>query len=859
MADNKPRTIPLPIEEEVRTSYLNYAMSVIVSRALPDVRDGLKPVHRRILYGMNEMGLRSDRPYKKCARITGDVLGKYHPHGDMAIYDSLVRLAQDFNMRYPVVDGQGNFGSIDGDPPAAVRYTEARMNRIAEEMLRDIDKDTVDFGPNYDGTQQEPLVLPGAFPFLLANGSSGIAVGMATNIPPQNLREVCAAVVKLIETPDVSPEDIMKIVRGPDFPTGGIILGRKGIRDAYLTGRGRIIVRARVTVESSSQGRDSIIVTEIPYQVNKSALIVRIADLVKEKKIDGIVDLNDESDRHGMRIVIDLRKGVSPKVILNQLFAHTQLQTAFGVISLALVRGLPKTLSLREMLKHFIDHRKEVVTRRSRYDLARAEERAHILEGLKVALENIDEVIAIIKKSENAEAARLNLIGRFTFSEKQAQAILDMRLQRLTSLEVQKVIDELSEVLALIEQLRDLLSSEAKILAVVKEETRDISERFGDERRTEIVEEEAEEINVEDLIAEEDMAILISNRGYIKRIPVTAYRRQGRGGKGSSSAQLKEDDFIEQFFVASTHDYVLFITNQGKAYWVKVHEIPESSRQAKGQSIKVLLSLGSEEEITAVVSLRNFEDERFVLMATRQGVVKKVAISEFTNAKTRGIVAIKLDERDHLVTALLTTGESEVVFVTRKGNALRFGEEAVRAMGRASHGVQGIRLSDKDELAGVAMVAEGEQMLLVSEFGFGKRTSYDNFSPHGRGTRGQICYRVTEKTGEVIGVLSVNDRDDLVCITSQGNTLKLRLAEVAALGKTAMGVRIVNITKPDVVVGVARVVKDDQQTEGPASEETNGEKGFAVNGGPGNAEEVTGSEEEPTAEASESEEGEDLE
>ena len=817
VADNKPRTIPLPIEEEVRTSYLNYAMSVIVSRALPDVRDGLKPVHRRILFGMNEMGLRSDRPYKKCARITGDVLGKYHPHGDMAIYDSLVRLAQDFNMRYPVVDGQGNFGSIDGDPPAAVRYTEARMNRIAEEMLRDIDKDTVDFGPNYDGTQQEPLVLPGAFPFLLANGSSGIAVGMATNIPPQNLREVCGAIVKLIDTPDASPEDLMKIVRGPDFPTGGIILGRKGIRDAYLTGRGKIIVRARVTVESSSQGRDSIIVTEIPYQVNKSALIVRIADLVKEKKIDGIVDLNDESDRHGMRIVIDLRKGISPKVILNQLFAHTQLQTAFGVISLALVKGLPRTLPLKEMVQHFIDHRKEVVTRRTRYELAKAEERAHILQGLKIALENIDEVIAIIKKSANAEAARVNLIGRFAFSEKQAQAILDMRLQRLTSLEVQKIVDELNEVLALIEHLKDLLSSETKILNLVKEETQDISERFGDDRRTEIVEEEAEEINVEDLIAEEDMAILISHRGYIKRIPVTAYRRQGRGGKGSSSALLKEDDFIEQFFIASTHDYVLFITNQGKAYWVKVHEIPESSRQAKGQSIKVLLSLGSEEEITAVVSLRNFEDERFVLMATRQGVVKKVAISEFTNARTRGIVAINLDEGDHLVTALLTSGKNEVVLVTRKGNALRFGEEAVRAMGRASHGVRGIRLSDKDEVAGVAMVVEGEQMLLVSEFGYGKRTAYDNFSPHGRGTGGQICYRVTEKTGEITGVLSVSDKDDLVCITSQGNTVKLRLAEVAELGKTAMGVRIVNITKPDVVVGIARVVKEDQPAEGAAT------------------------------------------
>jgi DNA gyrase subunit A len=816
VSDVKSRTIALAIEDEVKTSYLNYAMSVIVSRALPDVRDGLKPVHRRILFGMNEMGLHADKPYKKCARITGDVLGKYHPHGDMAIYDSLVRLAQDFNMRYPVVDGQGNFGSIDGDPPAAVRYTEARMNRIAEEMLRDINKNTVNFGPNYDGSQEEPLVLPAAFPFLLANGSSGIAVGMATNIPPQNLREICSAITTLIDNPEASPEDLTKIVRGPDFPTGGIILGRKGIHDAYLTGRGRIIVRARVTVESASSGKDSIIVTEIPYQVNKSALIVRIADLVKEKKIDGIVDLNDESDRHGMRIVIDLRKGVSPKVILNQLFAHTQLQTAFGVMNLALVKGLPQTLSLKEMLVHFIAHRKEVVTRRTQYDLTKAEERAHILQGLKIALENIDEVIAIIKKSENADSARVNLMARFTFSEKQAQAILDMRLQRLTSLEVQKVIEELNEVLALIDHLKDLLSSDAKILGLVKEETAEIAEKFGDDRRTEIIEEEAEQINVEDLITEEDMVILISNRGYIKRIPVTAYRRQGRGGKGSSSTVLKEDDFIEQFFIASTHDYVLFITNQGKSYWVKVHEIPESSRQAKGQSIKVLLSLGSEEEITAVVSLRNFRDEKFVLMATRQGVAKKVKISEFANAKTRGIVAIKLDQGDGLVTALLTSGKDEVVLVTRMGIALRFHEKSVRAMGRSSHGVQGIKLSNKDELAGVAMIRKGEQMLLVSEFGFGKRTEYENFSAHNRGTRGQICYKATEKTGEVVGVLSVSDKDDLVCITSQGNTVKLRLAEVATLGKTAMGVRIVNITKPDVVVGVARVVKEEQNGEAGA-------------------------------------------
>jgi DNA gyrase subunit A len=811
MSDARTRIIPTPIEEEVKTSYLNYAMSVIVQRALPDVRDGLKPVHRRILFSMNEMGLHFDKPYKKSARITGNVLGWYHPHGDIAIYDALVRLTQDWNLRYPVVDGQGNFGSIDGDPPAAVRYTEARLSRIAEEMLRDINKDTVDFGPNYDGSQTEPLVLPAAFPFLLTNGSSGIAVGMATNIPPHNLREVCEAIVRVIEDPEMEPEELMRIVRGPDFPTGGIILGRKGIRDAFLTGRGKIIVRAKVTVETSSSGKDSIIITEIPYQVNKSALIVRIADLVKERKIDGIVDLNDESDRHGMRIVIDLRKGVSPKVILNQLFAHTQLQVTFGVINLALVNGLPKTLAFKEMIGCFIAHRKEVVTRRTRFDLAKAEERAHILEGLKIAVENIDEVIALIKKSRDPDEARAGLIKRFKLSEKQAQAILDMRLQRLTGLEIQKILDELKEVLALIEHLKDLLSSEKKILRVVKDETAEISEKFSDDRRTEIINEEAEEINVEDLIAEEDMVILISNRGYIKRVPVTSYRRQGRGGKGSSSATLKEDDFIVQLFVASTHDYVLFITNKGLAYWVKVHEIPESSRQAKGQSIKVLLSLGNEEEITAIVDLKNFTDENYVFMATRRGVAKKVAISDFANARARGIVAIKLDQGDGLVTALLTSGKNEVVLVTRKGYALRFQEETVRAMGRASHGVQGIRLSDKDELAGVAMVREGEQMLLTSEFGFGKRTEYSYFSPHGRGTRGQICYKATEKTGEIVGVLSVNPKDDLVCITSQGNTLKIRLADIATLGKTAMGVRIVNIVKPDVVVGIARVVKEDEE------------------------------------------------
>jgi len=810
MSDVRARTLPVPIEEEVKTSYLNYAMSVIVSRALPDVRDGLKPVHRRILFAMQEMGLHANKPYKKCGRVVGDVLGKYHPHGDMAIYDALVRLAQDFSLRYPVVDGQGNFGSIDGDPPAAVRYTECRLGRVAEEMLRDINKDTVDFGPNYDDSQQEPLVLPGAFPFLLCNGASGIAVGMATNIAPHNLDEIADAIVRVIERPGTTLEELMEIVRGPDFPTGGIILGKKGIREAFTTGRGKIIVRAKVTIETSRQGKDTIVVTEIPYQVNKSALIVRIADLVKERKIDGITDLNDESDRHGMRIVIDLRKGVSPKVILNQLFAHTQLQVSFGVNNLALVGGMPKTLSLREMIDCFVAHRREVVIRRTKFELAKAEERAHILQGLKIALDNIDAVIALIKAAKDVETARTGLMKTFGLSERQAQAILDMQLQRLTNLEVRKVIEELGETLALIESLKALLASEARILGVVKDETKAVAEKHGDGRRTEILDEEAEEINVEDLITREDMVILISNRGYIKRIPVAAYRRQGRGGKGSSSTVLKDDDFIEQLFVASTHDYVLFITSKGKSYWVKVHEIPESSRQAKGQSIKVLLSIGGEEEITAIVNLHGFDEPQFVFMATRRGVVKKVPVADFANARTRGIVAIYLDEGDNLVGARLTSGSDEMVLVTRKGWALRFAEKAVRAMGRASRGVLGIKLSDKDELAGVALVRPGEQLLVVSEFGFGKRTEYDNFAQHGRGTRGQVVYRATEKTGEVVAALPVSQKDDLVCITSQGNTLKLRLADIAVLGKTAMGVRIVNITRPDLVVGVARVVKEDE-------------------------------------------------
>jgi DNA gyrase subunit A len=808
VSDGHGQVIPVAIEDEVKESYLNYAMSVIVSRALPDVRDGLKPVHRRILYAMDEMGLRHDRPYKKCGRIVGDVLGKYHPHGDASIYETLVRLAQDFSLRYPIIDGQGNFGSVDGDPPAALRYTEARLGRLAEEMLRDINKDTVDFGPNYDDSLREPLVLPGALPFLLVNGSSGIAVGMATNMPPHNLVEIASAIVAVIDNSKLSFKELCGIVKGPDFPTAGIIFGTQGIVDAYKTGRGKITVRARIALETSRSGREQLIVTEIPYQVNKANLIVRIADLVKERKIDGISDLRDESDRHGMRIVIELRRGVIPKLILNQLFTHTQLQANFGVINLALVNGRPRELGLREMIDHFILHRKEVVTRRARYDLKKAEDRAHILEGLKIALENIDEVVAVIKKSQNVDVARSNLVKRFKLSEVQAQAILDMRLQKLTSLETKKILEELKETLETIKYLKALLASEKKILGVVKEETLELAKSYGDERRTTVVAEEAEEINIEDLIAREDMVIVISHKGFIKRIPVSAYRRQGRGGKGSTSARLTDSDFIERLFIASTHDYVMFITSEGKAYWLKVHEIPEASRSSRGQSIKTLLSISNNEETTTVVSLSDFGEDSYFFMTTLKGVVKKVKTSDFANARTRGILAINLDKGDKLVSAMLTGGSGDLVLVTRKGQALRFNQGTVRSMGRVSRGVRGMRLGQEDELAGVAPVEKDTELFLITEYGFGKRSSFQSFSRHGRGTGGQTCYKLSAKTGEIVGVLAVHKKDDLVCIASQGNTIKLRARDIPVLGKTAVGVRVVNIERPDLVVAVARAAKE---------------------------------------------------
>lgn len=813
MSENEQQSggklIPISIEQEVKTAYLNYAMSVIVSRALPDVRDGLKPVHRRILYSMEEMGIRSNTPFKKCGRIVGDVLGKYHPHGDQSIYDALVRLAQDFSLRYPVIQGQGNFGSVDGDPPAAMRYTESRLTKIAEAIIEDIKKETVDFSPNYDDSLKEPSVMPGAFPFLLANGTSGIAVGMATNMPPHNLVEIAGAISEYIDNPECSIEDLMKHIKGPDFPTGGIIFGRKGIRQAYKTGRGKIIVRGRFSVEVDKRGKETVIFSEIPYNVNKATLISRIAELVRDKVIDGISEVRDESDRDGMRIVIELKRGAIAKIVLNQLFSRTSLQSSFGVINLALVKGRPETLTLKQLVQYFVEHRVEVVTRRTQFDLRKAEDRAHILRGLVIAQENIDEVIAIIKKSRNIDAAKTALMERFSLSDPQSQAIVDMRLGKLTSLEIEKLLQELAEIEALIAHLQDLLANPPKILALIKSETSDLATRFGDKRRTDIVTDEVEEINIEDLIQNEEMVILISNLGYIKRIPASAYKSQNRGGKGSSSGKLVEDDFLNQIFTASTHDHVVFITNIGKAYWVKVHEIPESNRTSRGAHIKGLLSVSSDEEITTVVALKEFKDDIFLLMATAAGVVKKVKTTDFRNAKTRGIIAIKLDDGDKLISSILTSGTDQIMLITRQGQALRTSEQEIRPLGRSSRGVTGIRLSKGDELAGALRVEPNRQMLIMTECGYGKRVEFSEFSPHGRATGGQKVYTLNDKTGEIVGLITVSDEDEVVCITSQGKTLRVKSNAISLMGRAAQGVRILNIERPDILIGLDTVANDE--------------------------------------------------
>ncbi len=811
MAELTGKVIPMAIEDEVKTAYLNYAMSVIVSRALPDVRDGLKPVHRRLLFSMDELGLHPNSATKKSARITGDTMGKYHPHGDASLYDALVRMAQDFSLRYTLVQGQGNFGSIDGDPPAAMRYTEAKLSRIGDEMLQDLKKETVDFVPNYDESLKEPSVLPAAVPNLLVNGSSGIAVGMATNMAPHNLVEVADAVCAQIDDPEISIEALMQFVKGPDFPTGGIIFGRRGIKEAFKTGRGKIVVRGKFVLETSKTGKEAIIFNEIPYSVNKANLIIRIAELVRDKVIDGISDLRDESDRDGMRIVIELKKGAIAKIVLNQLFSHTALQSSFSVNNLALVSGKPKCLNLKELIHYFIEHRVDVVTRRTKFDLRKAEERAHILEGLVIALANIDEVVAIIKASRDIELAKKNLCDRFLLSDIQAQAIVDMRLGRLTSLEVEKLKAELEEIKALIAYLKSLLEDEKKLRGVIKDETRTIADKYGDPRRTEIIADEVESINIEDLIKKEEMVILISNVGFIKRVPVSAYRSQGRGGKGMNSAKLVEDDVVEQLFVASTHDYIMYITSMGKAYWMKVHEIPEGSRTSRGAHIKALLPVSPNEEITTVVSLKDFSEEENLFMGTARGVVKKVKTIDFVNAKTRGIIAINLDEGDKLVSALLTKGKDEVVLISRKGQALRISEEQVRAMGRASRGVCGMRLDSDDELTGVLRVDDSQRMLVLSEYGYGKRVEFSEFTAHGRATGGQKIYTISsDKTGDIVGCATVTEGDLIMCLTSQGKSIKLVSDEVNIFGRSAQGVRVVSIDKPDFVIGVVRVAREEE-------------------------------------------------
>ena len=804
--------IKIPIEDEVKQAYIDYSMSVIVSRALPDVRDGLKPVHRRILYSMEEKGLRYSGPTRKCAKIVGDVLGSYHPHGDASVYDALVRLGQDFSQRYPVIYPQGNFGTIAGDPPAAYRYTEAKMEKIAEAMVEDIKKETVDFIPNFDDSTVEPTVLPGKFPFLLANGSSGIAVGMATNMPPHNLKEIASAISAYIDNNDITIDELAKHIKGPDFPTGGIIYGTKGIKQAYKTGRGKVIIRSRFKIETDKRGKESIVFTEVPYQVNTTNLVMKIGELARDKQIEGISNVNDESsDRAGLRIVVELKKGAIPKIVLNQLFTKTQLQANFGVINIALVNGRPETLNLKQLVKYFVDHRFEVVTRRTQYDLRKAEERAHILRGLIIALNNIEEVIEIIKKSKDIPEAKNALMKRFNLSEIQAQSIVDMKLGRLTSLEINKIKEELEELELLIEHYKDLLANPIKIYALIKEETQELVEKFGDERRTDIVPDEVEQLDIEDLIQNEEMVILISNLGFIKRIPSSAYKIQNRGGKGSSTAKLVEDDFIDQVFTAVTHDYIMFISNLGKAYYLKVHEIPEATRTTKGTHIKALLAIDAEEEITAIVSFKEFSPDIFLIMATSSGTIKKIPIDTFANAKTRGIRALNLKDSDHLVSAILSTGSDNIMLVTKQGKALRISGNTVRPQGRTAGGVKGINISDSDELAGAVRVVDKQSILLITANGFGKRIDFAEFAEHGRGTGGQKIYTVTERTGEVIGVITVFDDDEVVCITGQGKTLRLKVDSVGIMGRAAQGVRVLNIDAPDFLVGLDVVAREDSE------------------------------------------------
>jgi DNA gyrase subunit A len=809
MSTPTEKIVRVSIEDELKNSYIDYSMSVIVSRALPDVRDGLKPVHRRILFGMHELGLTPNRSYKKSARIVGEVLGKYHPHGDSAVYDTMVRMVQDFSLRYPLVQGQGNYGSVDGDSAAAMRYTEARLAPIAMELLRDLEKDTVAYAPNFDESLQEPRVLPALLPNLLINGSGGIAVGMATNIPPHNLGEVVSGLLAMIENPDIGPEDLMKHVSAPDFPTGGIIFGYQGVQDAYLTGRGKIIVRGRANIETLKNGRENIIVSELPYQVNKANLIEKIVDLVKAGKIDGISNIRDESDRDGMRIVIEIKRDGNPGVVLNNLYKHTQMQVTFGAIMLALVDGRPKVLSLREMMRHFLDFRHEVVVRRTKFELAEAERRAHILEGYIIALDNIDEVIETIKKSRDTETARNNLMKRFKLSEVQAKAILDMRLQRLTGLERRKIEDEYKETIKLITRLRSILDNATLRWQVIADELRALSEKFSDERRTEVIYDYAD-FKLEDMIAEEDVVITISHQGYIKRTPVSTYRRQARGGKGVAGSATREDDFVEHMFIASTHHYILFFTDKGRCYWLKVFEVPEGGRIARGRAIINCINKQKDETIAAFVTVKEFADDQYIMMVTQNGTVKKTVLSAYGNPRSTGIIAITLDKTDNLIEAKITDGNNDMLIATRMGQAIRFSETDVRNMGRSATGVRGIALAPHDIVIGMIICRPTSNVLVVSEKGYGKRSEATSYRHTRRGGKGVITMNVTEKTGPVIGLKEVSDQDDLVIITVKGQVIRQHVRSLRVMGRNTQGVRLINLRDGDSIADIARVVSEQE-------------------------------------------------
>ncbi|WP_010246669.1 DNA gyrase subunit A [Acetivibrio cellulolyticus] len=815
--------IPVDIEAEMKNSFINYAMSVIVDRALPDVRDGLKPVHRRILYGMFGLGFTPDKAHRKCATTVGEVLGKYHPHGDAAVYDSMVRMAQDFSLRYRLVDGHGNFGSVDGDPPAAMRYTEARLAKISMEMIRDINKDTVDFKPNFDEHEIEPVVLPSRFPNLLVNGSSGIAVGMATNIPPQNLSEVIDGIVKVIEEPQTTIDELNKIIKGPDFPTAGIIVGKSGIRDAYRTGRGRIIMRAVTNIEQMSPNKQRIVVTELPYQVNKARLVEKIADLVKEKRIENISDLRDESDRTGMRIVIELKREANANIVLNQLFKFTQMQETFSVNMLALVQTPdkkfePHVINLRQAIDHYVDHQKDVIVRRTRFELDKAEARAHILEGLKIAIDNLDEVIRIIRSSKNETNAKENLMERFSFSEKQAQAIVDMRLGRLTALEREKLEAEYQELLAKIKYYKDVLANEFMVLDIIKEELGEIKGKFGDERRTKIIPDETD-FDVEDLIEEQDSVITLTHFGYVKRLPTDTYKSQRRGGKGIIGLSTREEDFVENLFTTSTHDYIMFFTNKGKVYRLKTYEIPEAGRQAKGTAIVNLLQLDQEEKVTTVIPIKEYKEGMYLILATKNGVVKKTDLMEYDHIRKGGLTAVALRENDELIDVRLTDGTKDILLVTKNGMSIRFNEEDVRPLGRVSQGVRGIKLDDDDVVIGMGVFIEDTSLLVVTERGFGKRTELEEYKVQTRGGKGILTYRVTEKTGKIAGMKLVNEKDDVMLISSDGTIIRINVNDISVLGRATQGVTLMRMDESVYLVGIARIINEEEDSSEDTEDE----------------------------------------